>query len=187
MGNLSIGTQGASYYDWARKGRIYTAFASVTSPVIYSTAAATGGPLLWNGSFVSGSAVNAVILAVGVGLTTASGAASAIGLTGNSGQVAAPSSTTTIDAVANTFIGGGFTPSCNTYRIGTVTNAGNFFMPTHSLDTGAITTLATGMSWVDIGGIFIVPPGSWCAVAAAATATSAVCKIGLIWVEIPAQ
>lgn len=186
MGNLSIGTQGASYYDWARKGKVYCAYASVTAPVIYSTAAGTGGPLLWNGS-AAGSQVNAAILAVGVGVTTASGAASALGLTGNSGQTSAPSSTTTIDGIANLFIGGGIgtTPACTAYRVGTVTNAGNFFMPTHTLDTGAITTLVSSMSWVDIGGLVVVPPNSWTSVAAAATATSAVCKIGLIWVEIP--
>lgn len=187
MGNLSIGTQGASYYDWARKGKVYCAFASVTAPVIYSTAAGTGGPLLWNNSVVNGSGVNAAILAVGVGVTTASGAASALGLTGNSGQSSAPSSTTAIDAVANLFVGGGVgtSPACNTYRVGTVTNAGNFFMPTHTLDTGAVTTLISSIAWVDIGGLIVVPPSSWMAVASAATATSAVCKIGLIWVEIP--
>jgi len=187
MGNLSIGTQGASYYDWARKGKIYVAYASVTTPVIYSTAAGTGGPLLWNNSLASGSAVNAVILAVSAGLTTATSVASTLGLTGNSGQTSAPTSTTTIDAVGCTYIGQGTgtSPACNTYRIGTVANAGSFFMPTHTLDTGAITTVNVLPSWVDIGGAVIVPPGSWCSLAAAATATSGVCRVGMMWVEIP--
>lgn len=185
MGNLSFGVGTSSYYDWAKKGRLYAAFASVTSPVIYSTAAGTGGPLLWNGSG-TGTAVNAVLLAVGVGITTASGAGSALGITGNSGQTSAPSSTTAIDAVANTFVGGGITtPLCTAYRVGTVTNAGNFFIPTHSLDTGALTTIGIGVEWVDLGGMIIVPPNSWASVSAAATATSAVCKIGLLWAEVP--
>lgn len=188
MGNLAFGTQGSSYYDWARRGAIYCAYASVTAPVIYSTAAGTGGPLLWNNSNAGNQTVNAVILAVGVGVTTASTVASALGLTGNSGQSAAPTSTGAITAVANTSPGiGPATPACNTYSIGTVATAGGYFLPTHTLDTGALTTLMTSIAWVDIGGIVVVPPGSWCSVAAAATATTAVCKIGMIWVEIPVR
>lgn len=187
MGNLAIGTAGTSYYDWALRGRIYCALALVTSPVIYTTAAGTGGPLLWNNSS-GASAVNAVILAVSAALTTASSVASTLGLTGNSGQVNAPTSTTAIDAKGCTNIGGPFAaPACNIYRVGTPSNAGNFFMPTHTLDTGAVTTINTLPSWVDLGGLFIVSPGDWIAVAASATATSAVCKIGLIWAEIPIQ
>lgn len=190
MGNLSIGTQGASYYDWARKGRIFTAYAIVTTPVIWSTAAGTGGPLLWNNSLVNGSAVNAAILAVSASLTVATSVASSLGLTGAAGQTAAPGSTTGIDAVASTYIGEGVganggLPLCNTYRIGTPTNAGTFFMPTHTLDTGAITTVNVLPNWVDIGGAVIVPPGSWCSIAASATATSGVCRVGMMWVEIP--
>jgi hypothetical protein len=186
MGNLAIGVQGSSYYDWAKKGRIYTALALVTAPVIYTTAAGTGGPLLWNNSAATGSGVNAVILAVSAALTTAASAASVLGITGNSGQASAPSSTTAIDAVACTYIGArSNTPSCNVYRVGTVSTAGNFFLPTHTLDTGAITTVSILPAWVDIGGLVVVPPGSWCSIAAAATATSAVCKIGIVWCEVP--
>lgn len=187
MGNLSIGTQGASYYDWTRKGRVFSALATVTAPVIYSTATGTGGPLLWNNSLANGNAVNAVILAIGADVTTASGVSTTLGLTGNSGQTTAPGTTTAIDAgPANMFIGGGASPLCNLYRKGTVTTAGNFFMPTHTLDTGAVTTVAMLPAWVDIGGLIVVPPGSWCAVSSAATATSAVVNVGIIWVEVPA-
>lgn len=186
MGNLSFGTGTASYYEWAKKGQVYCAYAKVTTPVIYTTAAGTGGPLLWNNSKANGTSVNAVILAVGADLTTASSVAATLGITGNSGQTSAPSSTTAIDAQANLFVGGGKVSSaCNTYRIGTVSTAGNFFVPTHTLGTGAITTVAVLPCWVDVGGLVIVPPGSWCAVSATATATSAVVNIGLIWAEIP--
>lgn len=187
MGNLAFGTNGSSYYDWAKQGRIYCAFASVTAPVIYSTAAGTGGPLLWNNSMANGgTAVNAVILAVSANLTTASSAASTLGLTGNSGQTSAPGSTGAIGALACTNIGGPYaTPACNLYSHGTPTNAGNFFMPTHTLDTGAITTASILPAWVDIGGLFIASPGDWISVAASVTASTAVCKVGLVWVEIP--
>lgn len=187
MGNLSLGIAGSSYYDWAKLGKIYSCMATVTAPVIYTTAAGTGGPLLWNNSGVGSQSVVAAILAVSADVTTASAVAATLGLTGNSGQSSAPSSTTAIDAgPANTFIGGGGGPAqCNVYRKGTVANAGNFFIPTHTLDTGAITTVAMLPAWVDIGGIVLVPPGSWCSVSPTATATSCVANIGLVWVEIP--
>lgn len=187
MPTLSDATR-QSYYDWAQQGRLFTAFASVTSPVIYSTAAGTGGPLLWNNSVntaASQNRVNAVILGVSVVVTTASGVASALGLTGATGQTAAPSSTSAITASGPGYINGTITPVCNVYSVGTPTNAGTFFFPTHTLDTGAVTVNNAGPAWVDVGGAIVVPPGSWCSVAAVATATSAVCKIGLMWVEIP--
>ena len=186
MSNLSFGTGSSSYYDWARRGRLYCAYATVTAPTIYSTAAGTGGPLLWNNSLATGErAVDAVLLAVGVAITTASTVASGLGITGATGQTTAPSSTTAIDASGCTTLGGGFPSQCNVYRKGTVTNAGTFFMPTHSLDTAALTAIPTAAQWVDLGGSVIVMPGSWSAVAAAATATTAVCSIGLLWCEIP--
>jgi hypothetical protein len=189
MANMSYGGgQGSSYYDLARKGQIFSALALVTSPVIYSTAAATGGPLLWNNSDEDGLfRVNAVLLAVGIGMTTASGAASVLGITGNTGQEAAPATTTTIDAgPVNTNIGGPSTGSqCHVYRIGTPTNAGNFFQPTHSLDTAAITATPLALQWADIAGSIIVGPASWASIAAGATATSAVLQVGLLWAEIP--
>ena len=188
MGDLSIGTQGSSYYSWARKGKIYSCMATVTAPVIYTTAAGTGGPLLWNNSGARNQSVCAVILAVSADVTTASAVATTLGITGNSGQTSAPSSTTAIDAgPANTYVGAGqpASPLCNVYRKGTVATAGNFFIPTHTLDTGAITTVAMLPAWVDIGGLVIVPPGSWVAISSTATATSCVANIGLVCAEIP--
>lgn len=186
MGSLALGISGTSYYDWSRRGRLYVAYATITAPVIWSTAAATGGPLLWNNSLATGTqAVDAVLLAVGVAITTASAAGSGLGITGATGQTAAPSSTTAIDASGCTNIGGGLSSQCNVYRKGTVTNAGTFFMPTHSLDTAALTATPLAAQWVDLAGSIIVTPGSWASVAASATATTAACDIGLLWCEIP--
>jgi hypothetical protein len=53
------------FYEQASRGNIYTAHAIVTA-VIYTTAAGTGGPLLWNGSTTA----LASILAVGWGIST---------------------------------------------------------------------------------------------------------------------
>ena len=186
MANLSYGTGSSSYYDLARQQRVFIATANVTAPVIYTTAAGTGGPLLWNNSAAAGiNRVMALLLAVGVSMTTVSTAGSGLGITGNSGQTAAPTTTTAIDKVACTYVGSPVGPQCNTYRIGTVANAGGFFMPTHSLDTAAITATPMTIQWVDIAGSIIVPPGSWASVSSSATATAAVMQIGLMWAEVP--
>lgn len=187
MGNLSFGLDASSYYDWCKRGRVYSAFAVITAPVAYSTAAGIGGPLLWNDTNTDQyPQVNAVILAVSADIVTASTVAATLGITGNSGQTAAPSSTTAITATANTFIGGGQQLSgCNVYNVGTVTNAGNFFLPTHSIGTGAVTVSNTASEWVDIGGSIVVPPGSWASIAGSVAATTAVINIGILWAEIP--
>src|SRR4051812_41085952 len=54
------------YFEQTSRGNVYTAHAIVTAPVIYTTAAGTGGPLLWNGS----TTMVAAILAVGWGIST---------------------------------------------------------------------------------------------------------------------
>jgi hypothetical protein len=168
------------YYEQARRGNVFVAQAIVTAPVIYTTVGATGGPLLWNGS----TTVNAAILAVGWGVSTVSTVAAAFGLTGNSGQPSAPTSTTAIDGRSNLLIGG--SPSaCTPYRIGTVAVAGGFLFPLGDLNTGALTTTPGGLHWVDLGGAFVVPPQCWCSPSVSATASTTVMTIGLIWEEIP--
>jgi hypothetical protein len=70
------------------------------------------------------------------------------------------------------------------YRKGTVATAGSWFQPVYSVGTGAVTTDIQDLTWTDLHGSIIVPPGSWAAVAASATLTSAVVSIGLIWAEV---
>ena len=168
------------YASLALGGRLFSAFATITSGVIYSTAAQTGGPLLWNGT----SNLNAQLLAVLVGgVTTANTVPTSIGITGNGGQTAAPSSTSAIGASGNTLIGGA-APSMSVYSYGTVTNAGNRFLPLAAYSTGAITVDTTQAGWIDLGGAIIVPPNSWAAVSFANTATTGVIQLGLLWAEL---
>src|SRR5689334_17911176 len=91
------------YYEASSRGRLYHAHAIVTAPVIYTTAAGTGGPLLWNPPT---STKLVVPVAVGFGVTTVTTVAAALGLTGNTGQTSAPASTTAIDSQTNCFLGG---------------------------------------------------------------------------------
>jgi hypothetical protein len=174
----------SSYYDWAKQGQLFVAYATVTTPVIWSTAAGTGGPLLWNNTASARRTVNAALLALSVGIVTASGVAATLGITGGPTQAAAPTTTTAIDGSVNCNLVG---PAglCNVYRKGTVSAAGAFFLPTHTLDTGAVTVSNTAPAWVDLGGSIVVPPGAWASVAASATATSAVLHIALLYAEIP--
>src|SRR5882724_2270918 len=136
------------YREAASRGRLFIAYAApVTAPVIYTTAAGTGGPLLWNGT----SNFNASILAVGISTSVVTTVAGGLGLTGNGGQTSAPTSTTAIDGQRSTLVGGG-AGNINAYRVGTPTNAGNFLFPLLQVHTGALTVDTTGWCWMDVGG-----------------------------------
>jgi len=167
------------YGDASLNKQVFVASAIVTAPIIYSTAAGTGGPLLWNGS----SNVMGRILKVGWAVTTAAAAAGGIGFTGGAGQTTAPSSTTAIDTVANLYMGGP-KPSITPYRIGTVTTAGTFILPFADIGTSALTT-HLGLTWTDVGRLISIPPnGGWCSVASTTTLTTAVMTIAIVWEEI---
>lgn len=169
------------HYEQAYRGNLFMAQAIVTAPVIYTTAAGTGGPLLWN---PPSSGVNAVILAVTMGITTVTTVAAALGLTGNTGQTSAPGSTTAIDGRTNLFLGRA-AGACTPYRVGTPSTAGGFLLPFASLHTGALTVDNMGVGFVDIGGALIVPPGAWASIAASATASTTVGTFGMIYEEVP--
>ena len=168
------------YYSQVLDGRVFSALGTLTSPVIYSTAAGTGGPLLWNSS----TTVNIVVISVGIDVTTASGVAGSIGLTGGFQGTSAPGSTTAIDAGPKNMLLGGPASSITAYRKGTVANAGGFYIPLFNVSTGAV-SINTGWTYTDVGGIIVVPPQYYVSVATSATLTSMVSNIGLQWVEVP--
>ena len=169
------------YYEQAKRGNLFTAYATMTAPVIYTTAGGTGGPLLWNGSTNK----DLVVLGVGYAISVVTTVATGLGLTGNSGQPAAPTTTTAIDdGITNLLIGGGASVA-NAYRLGTVASAGNFFIPFADVNTGALTTASTHLTWVDLGGMIVCPPQSWVSVAAGATASTLQVQVALVWEEVP--
>jgi hypothetical protein len=180
LGSSLVSELQGRYANMAYNKQLFMANAIVTAPVIFSTAAGTGGPLIWNGS----TAVNVHLLAVGFGITVVSTVAAALGITGNTGQSVAPTATTAIDSKSNLYIGGPASQSTQ-YRIGTPASAGGFFMPFADLDTGALTTSFGGMNWVDLGGAIIVPPNCWASIAASATASTTVGNFGMIFAEVP--
>jgi hypothetical protein len=168
-------------YQLAYQKRLFQAHAIVTAPVIYTTAAGTGGPLIWNGA----PNINVVLLKVGLGISVVTTVAASLGITGNSGQTAAPTSTTAIDSNKSLFVGSAVSPQSTAYRVGTPSSAGNFFLPFADLHTGALTVDNLGLCWVDLGGSIIIPPNSWASIAASATATTTVMQASLIYAEIP--
>ena len=167
-------------YEGSRLGQIYMARAVVTAPVIFTTAAGTGGPLIWNGSTNR----NVSILRVGWGITVVTTVAAAIGLTGNTGQTAAPTATTAIDSYANMLLGGA-SGGATAYRVGTPTAAGAWFFPIGDLNTGALTTTPGVQHWVNIDGAITCPPNSWVSFTASATASTTVIQVSIVYEELP--
>ena len=168
------------YYELAYRGNLFQAYAIVTAPVVYTTAAGTGGPLIWNNS----NNTNVVLLALTFGSSVVTTVAGTLGITGNTGQTAAPTSTTAIDSNRNLKVGGAL-PKSTAYRVGTPSSAGNFFIPLVSFHTGALTVDTTIPGWIDLGGSVVVPPDSWVSVAASATLSTLVTQVGLIYTEVP--
>jgi hypothetical protein len=67
--------------------------------------------------------------------------------------------------------------------VGTVTNAGNFFLPLMGLGTGPLTVSDQQLGFIDLAGLIVVPPNCWVSLAASATASTTVAQLGLIWAE----
>lgn len=167
------------------RGNVFCAQAIVTAPVIWTTAAGTGGPLLYNGSVSgTGRGVTAYLLALSYGLTVASTVAGAVGLTG--GPTTAPTGTTAIDSSACLRLTAGApSPKCSVYRVGTPSAAGTFFLPTGQVGTSALTAEIMDDNFISLGGAIEVGPGYFASFAGSATLSTAVLQVGLVWLELP--
>ena len=177
-GEQAVSLAHANLREPSSRKKLFFANAIVTAPVIFSTEAGTGGPLLYNPS----SSIQANIIAVGYGITTASGVSASIGLTGGYAE-SAPTSTTAIDSQGCLYVDAS-TPVCSVYRVGT-TGTNRWFFPLGDIGTGAVTVNTTQVNWVDLKGMITVPYQSFVSVAASATLTSAVLNIVLVWEEVP--
>ena len=183
LGELGMSEFMARYGTLVKAGVVQTALAIVTAPVIWSTAAGAGGPLIWN---KPNSGVDAYILAVTFSNpTTASGESGALGVATSIGQTVAPTTATAIDASGNAYAGGAATKMGAVDRIATVANAATVFVPLSGVSTGATSVFGVNDNFVELAGMIVVSPGSCGFVAATATLTTAVIQIGLIWAELP--
>lgn len=168
----------APYYEAVRNGIVYGALAqTVTAPVIWSTAAGSGGPFIYNGSTNK----NVVVLAMGVGTLVASTVAGTLGLA--SGVTAVPTSLTAIDARWNALSSGGASQA-TPYRIATPSAAATSFFPVVRASTTALTG-ETGLVWTEIKGLFVVGPGGFVTVAGSATLTTMQMHAALLYMEVP--
>ena len=170
------------YATLAKAGMLYIAQANISAPVAYTNPTGVGGPLLWNRP---GSNRDAHILGVALGVSVVTTVAGSVGLTGNVGQSAAPTTTTAIDGKSSGLIGGA-DGAVEAYRIGTVVNAGNFFLPCFHVHTGALTVDNFGQAYRDLGAPLIVPPGGWAALAGSAALTTLAGIAAIVYAEVPA-
>ncbi len=162
----------------SKNSKIFMAVGITTSLVIFSTAAGTGGPLLWNNS----SNLNAVLLGMSFSVTTASGVSGAIGIA--TGTTTAPGSTTAVDSSGGGYVGGAST-AMTLYQKGTVSAAASNFYPLGAVHTGAVTVDVNTPTTIWFDGLWTIPPGKFAAISASATLTSAVIQATLIWAELP--
>lgn len=170
-----------SLYELSRGGSVFCAFSTaVTSLPAYSATAL--GPLLWNGN-TGNPQVKAVLIGISVTVTVASAAAVAVGLTWGNAQSTAPTTTTAPTLVTSTYATGK-QPSCTAYISGTVAAAGLGFIPLVNLDTTALTANPINRMWIPLDGLIVLPQGSWCALAASATATTAALQCSMVWAEV---
>lgn len=176
---------GFNNYNFAGRGNVFCAYATVTAPAIYS-GTAQNGLLLWNGSAVGGGrGVTAFLLAASFAQSVVTTVAGAIGMTGAAGQPASPTGTTPITLVGQTAPTiGAVTPACTPFLAGTVVNGGQFFQPLGHVHTGALTVDTEDDNTVHLGGMIAAGVSTWAGIAASATLTTAVMQLGLVWMEI---
>lgn len=181
-GFLGVSEILSRYSNLVKAGKVFSAYATLTAPVIFTTAAGTGGPILHN---PANSGIDAHLLAVGFSTSVVTTVAGGLGITGNSGQTAALTSTTAADGKLNHLIGSA-NPTCNVFRVGTPTTAGASLVPFAQFHTGALTVDTTGLNWVYLDGLYVVPPASWASPAGTATLSTLQVQVGLVWAELPA-
>lgn len=170
------------YSDLVARGIVYSAYSIVTAPVIWSTAAGTGGPLVWNSSVAATGLKRIELLAVGIGTHVVTTVAGSVGV--GWGTSTAPSSTTAIDLTENC-LAGAADSGMTVIETGTVSAACKGFMPLMNAHTGALTVDNTGMVWYDIGGLIQAPTTGFITLAGSATLSTLVIGATLVWAEIP--
>lgn len=182
MGELSVSELLGKYATLVKSQKVFYTSAIITAPVIFSTAGQLG-PMIWNRT---GSGLDAHILAISVGSpTTAPTVAGAISYASNT-QPTQPSTATAL-TVTNAYSGGG-TSQMFAFSTATILVAPtNVPFPLVSVNIGA-TSVSGGVtpSMVDVGGMFVVPPGNVGYVCGNATISTGVFTLGVLWAELPA-
>ncbi len=166
------------YSTLVKSGRVHFAYATLTAPVIFTTAAGTGGPFIQNPST---SGVDVHVLAVSAVTVVGSAVAGGVGFTGAAGTTTA---STAIDSAGNA-MSGGPNSAVNVYRVATPATVGTFFMPILQIGTGSVTVSNMTPAFTILDAAFVIPPGTWGSIAASATLTTLQLSVGLLWAELP--
>ncbi len=178
-GELNMTEVHGRYYEQCRRGNLFYARAIVTAPAGIASSNGVGGPLLWNGS----NAIVAVPLAITFCQSVVSTVAAPIGLFLGA-QATQPTSTTVIDSSGSCLVGGS-APAASVYRVGTLSVVPPNFFPLANVGTGSLTAGKDAPQWIDLGGCFTLPVGTYCAVGSSATLSTLAAQVGLIWEEVP--
>lgn len=182
-GEVMFSALGTTYSTLVKSGKVQTAYATVTTPAVFSTTSGVGlgGPLLWN---PPSNLIDAHLIAVSaVVATAATSSVGGLGLTMGL-QPLVPTTTTAIDAKGNALMGGPAS-ALSLFRIGTVNGTQTTFFPLIQVDTGAITTQNMTPAWNYLDGSFVINPGYFGAITGSVLFTTLVINIGLMWAELP--
>jgi hypothetical protein len=178
-GSIVVQDAHGSLAETAQRGNVFSArCTSITAMVIYTTAAGTGGPFIWNSS------TNKVvsILKVGWTITTAATATGMIGVATGTGMTVAPTNVAITDT-GNCYIGG---PASSASVYNTATSTGTpRFIPLAQISTGATSTVMANTPWFDFRGALVIPPNCWVSLASSATLTTCVMSTTMLWEELP--
>lgn len=167
------------HFELVRNGMVFGALAqTVTAPVIWTTAAGSGGPFIYNGT----NDKNLVPLAFGLSDIIVSTVAGSVGLA--TGVTTAPTAVTAADARWN-LLTGGAASSATPYRIATPSAAATSFLPLIEIGTGALTVSNQGLIFFPIEGMCVIAPGGFMTLAGSATLTTLQYHAAIIWAELP--
>lgn len=184
LGDGIVSELHGQYYEATSRGKLFTAYSAGRGLTVPGTGMV--GLQLWNGSPIGSGGVNLVVLLTGGMITVSSATMTGIILVTGVGQSAAPTAQTAADAVKNNLIGNQ-SPNATAIAAGTFAAAPTGFL-TLMHNTAAIAATGEDPGYLfDFKGGLILPPQTWCGIAALGAASAAAAWTGFImWEEVPA-
>lgn len=184
LGDGIVSELHGQYYEAASRGKLFTAYSAARAITVVGTSMV--GIQLWNGSPIGSGGVNLVVLLTGGMITVTSATTTGIIMATGVGQATAPTAQTAADAVKNNLIGNQ-SPNATAIAAGTFASAPTGFC-TLMHNTAAIAATGEDPGYLfDFKGGLILPPQTYCAVAALGATGAAASWTGFItWEEVPA-
>ena len=169
----------ARYYEQAYRGNTFIASNVAAQAVSVALAATYTGLAISN---PLGNTKNLVLLGYGFALTVAPAAIASLHLIGGYSATANVTHTTPLAApgIQNALLGTGPQSSAKADSAATVVNPG-YLQPLMGGFTAAALP-SSPVTWIDLGGQIILPPGAWAAVGALTAVTG---FGGFTWAEVP--